>query len=355
MFELFWLPAISAMLSAGAILILRPLATRGGLLDHPGGRKRHEGSTPLVGGIAILIALLVTTAMFVRGSDHYTPLYTGLTLLAVVGLFDDMNGIPPLGKLAFQFTAAILMTSWGEVYLHSLGDLLYKRDVILYAWGIPLTLLAILSVVNAINMMDGMDGLAGGLSLIVFGWFAWLANEVGNLLACRICLLLCGALVGFLLFNMPSPLRRRLVFLGDAGSLLLGYAISWFAVELSQKQYNPGGGHIPPVVMLWVVGLILVDLLAVVLRRAIQGKNPLSADRTHLHHLLLRMGFDTKQAVWFLLVGNFLMGLTGVAAWKLGVPESIMFVALLVFTGIHLLIMQRAWVVIRWVRRMRSR
>jgi UDP-GlcNAc:undecaprenyl-phosphate GlcNAc-1-phosphate transferase len=354
MFELFWLPAISAMLSAGAVLILRPLATRGGLLDHPGGRKRHEGSTPLVGGIAILIAIWVGTAMFVRGYDHYNALFVGLTLLALVGLFDDLNGIPPLSKLAFQFTAAILMTSWGEVYLHSLGDLLNKRDVILYAWGIPLTLLAILSVVNAINMTDGMDGLAGGLSLIVFGWFAWLAHDIGNPGAYRICLLICGAIAGFLLFNMPSPLRRRLVFLGDAGSLLLGYGISWFAVELSQKEYN-AGRHVPPAVMLWVVGLILVDLLAVVLRRAIQGKNPLAADRTHLHHLLLRMGLSSKLAVWFLLIGNFVLGLLGVVAWKQGVPDSIIFAAFLVFTGIHLLIMQRAWIVIRWVRRLRSR
>lgn len=354
MFELFWLPAIAAFLSAGAVLILRPLATRGGLLDHPGGRKRHEGSTPLVGGIAILIAIWISTSMFVRGYDQYTALYVGLTLLGLVGLFDDLNGIPPLGKLAFQFTAAILMTSWGEVYLHSLGDLLDKRDVILYAWGIPLTLLAVLAVVNAINMMDGMDGLAGGLSFIVFGWFAWLANDIGNPGAFRICLLVCGALAGFLLFNMPSPLRRRLVFLGDAGSLLLGYGISWFSVELSQKEYNPGG-HVPPVVMLWVVGLILIDLLAVVLRRAIQGKNPLAADRTHLHHLLLRVGLSSKQAVWFLLTGNFLLGLVGVVAWKQGVRESILFVAFLLLTGLHLLIMKRAWVVIRWVRRFRLR
>ncbi|GJG93494.1 MraY family glycosyltransferase [Cupriavidus pauculus] len=353
MFEFFWLPAISAMLSAGAVLILRPLATRGGLLDHPGGRKRHEGSTPLVGGIAILIALWISSAMFVRGYGQYTPLYIGLTLLAVVGMFDDLNGISPLSKLAFQFFAAILMTSWAEVYLHSLGDLLYKRDVILYAWGIPLTLLATLSVVNALNMTDGMDGLAGGLSFIVFGWFAWLANDIGNPGAFRICLLMCGGIAGFLLFNMPTPLRKRLVFLGDAGSLLLGYGISWFAVELSQKEYNPGG-HVPPAVMLWVVGLILIDLLAVVIRRAVQGKNPLSADRTHLHHLLLRMGFSTKQTVWCLLVGNLLLGLAGVVAWKMGVPESIMFAAFLMLTGIHLLVMQRAWVVIRWVRRIRS-
>ena len=354
MFELFWVPAISAMLSAGAILILRPLATRGGLLDHPGGRKRHEDATPLVGGVAILISLWISTTMFVRGPDHYTPLYVGLTLLAVVGLFDDLKGVSPLNKLAFQFCAAILRTSWGGVYLHSLGDLLSKRDVILFNWGIPLTLLAVLSVVNAMNMTDGMDGLAGGLSLIVFGWFAWLAQDIGNLTGFRICLMLCGAIVGFLLFNMPSPLRRRLVFLGDAGSLLLGYAISWFAVELSQADYNPGR-HVPPVVMLWVVGLILVDLLAVVLRRAIQGKNPLAADRTHLHHVLLRLGLSSNQAVWALLVGNFLFGLAGVISWKMGVPESILFVAFLLFTGLHLLVMRRAWVFIRWARRLRGR
>lgn len=119
------------------------------------------------------------------------------------------------------------------------------------------------------NMMDGLDGLAGGLAFIIFAWLAYLAGEVGSNSAQRLCVVLCGALLGFLVFNMPNQLRgKKRVFLGDAGSLMLGFGIVWFAVELSQMPYN-AGRHVPPVVMLWVVGFLLVDLLSVVTRRLI--------------------------------------------------------------------------------------
>lgn len=355
MFDFFWVPALAFLVCVLCIFLLRPLASAVGLLDRPDARKRHDGDVPLVGGIAITIAVLVASLLFMRTQGYYVALLVGLILLAIIGVMDDLRGLSPLSKLVVQLFAAILMTSWGGVYLISLGDLLGRREIELANWGIPLTLFAAVSVVNAMNMSDGLDGLCGGLALVIFGWFAYLAGEVGNLPAQRICVILCGALAGFLLFNMKNPFRgRKRIFLGDAGSLMLGFCIVWFAVELSQPQYN-NGKHVPPVVMLWILGFVLIDLLAVVIRRAMKGKNPLSADRMHLHHVLLRLNLGPDSIVWMILISNALMGLVGVWAWRAGLSEQVLFVIFLAVTVSHLLVMRSAWRVIRIGRRMLRR
>lgn len=352
MFDFFWVPLMVALVSAVATLTLRPLAERGGLLDRPGGRKRHNGDVPLVGGIAITFSVWVGAIIFMREQGHYVALLGGLTVLAMVGVVDDLKGMTPLTKLGFQIFAAILMTSWGGVFLMSLGDLMGKREIELANWGIPLTLFAVVAVINAMNMMDGLDGLAGGLAFIIFAWFGYLAGEIGSNSAQRLCVVLCGALLGFLLFNMPNPLRgRKRVFLGDAGSLMLGFGIVWFAVELSQPVYN-AGRHVPSVLMLWVAGFLLIDLLAVVTRRMISGRNPLSADRTHLHHVLIRMDLPPVLVVWIILASNALLGLVGVVAWKAGVPDNWLFLGFLLVAVIHLMIMHNAARFLRRGRRL---
>ncbi|WP_316151116.1 MraY family glycosyltransferase [Cupriavidus sp. BIC8F] len=343
MFEYFWIPAFAFAACVIAILLVRPIAVAADLVDRPGGRKRHEGVIPLVGGIGITLALALMSAAFVRPLGIYAALLGGILLLVIVGMMDDLRGVSPMIRLAVQFFAAILMTSWGGVYLTSLGDLLGHREIALADWSIPLTLLAALAVINAMNMSDGLDGLAGGLAFFMFAWFAVIAGDIGNLMAQRICLIFCGAILGFLLFNLPHRLRhnRLRVFLGDAGSLTLGYGIVWFAVQLSQGQYN-GGKSVPPVVLLWVAGFLLIDLLAVVARRVVSGRNPLSADRTHLHHILLRMNSRPGLTVAFILASNVVMGLIGVMGWRAGVPESVLFLAFLVLTAVHLCIMHNA-------------
>lgn len=355
MFDFFWVPIVAAGLCVLVILFLRPLAFKGGLLDRPGGRKRHEGDVPLVGGIAVTIAVWIGLALFLRTQGYYVAFLGGLTILAAAGVLDDLRGMQPTTKLGVELVAGILMTSWGGIYLNSLGDLLGRREIELANWGIPLTLLAVLAVVNAVNMSDGLDGLAGGLALIIFGWMAYLSGEVGNLPAQRILMVLCGALVGFLLFNLRNPFRgSRRVFLGDAGSLMLGFCIVWFSIELSQKQYN-GGQHIPPVVMLWVVGFLLIDFLAVILRRAVKGRNPMLADRTHLHHVLMRLDISSDVSVWIILASNALMGLIGVLAWKYGISEQGSFLLFLLVTLAHILIMRNAWRFIRASKRILRR
>lgn len=355
MFDFFWVPLFSALVCVLAVLLLRPLAFRGGLLDRPGGRKQHSGNVPLIGGIAVTIAVGVSALIFLYSKGYYVSLLAGLIVLALGGMIDDLRGIAPVPKLGIQLFAAILMTSWGNVYLHSLGDIFARREIELLNWGIPLTLFAVVSLVNAMNMIDGLDGLAGGMAFMIFGWMAYLAGEVGNLPAQRMCVIFCGGIFGFLLFNMQNPVRGdRRIFLGDAGSMMIGYGIVWFAVELSQKSYN-GGASVPPVVMLWIVGFLLIDLLAVVARRVIKGRNPLYADRTHMHHILLRLHVSQEAIVWLILGSNMLLGLIGVIAWKQGASEQSLFLGFLILTAGHLMAMRHAWRFIRIGRRVFGR
>ncbi|WKZ85926.1 undecaprenyl/decaprenyl-phosphate alpha-N-acetylglucosaminyl 1-phosphate transferase [Ralstonia pickettii] len=352
MFDFFWVPALAFLLCVITILLLRPFAVVIGLVDRPNVRKRHDGDVPLVGGIAMTVAVTVTAVLFVRVQGSFIPLLAGMALLAMMGVLDDVKNVAPMTKLVVQLCAAILMTSWGGVYLTSLGDLFSRREIELANWGIPLTLFAVVAVVNALNMCDGMDGLAGGLGFVIFAWFAYIAGEIGNGVTQRICVIFCGALIGFLVFNIRNPLRGKLrVFLGDAGSLMLGYAIVWFAVELSQSTPSDSR-HVPPVVMLWVLGFILIDLLAVVLRRMLKGKNPLAADRTHLHHILLRLDLKPESIVWILVFSNSLMGLIGVVGWKTGMSEQGLFLLFLGVTIVHLLVMRNAWRFIRFGRKL---
>lgn len=351
MFDFFWVPLFSLLATVIAVVVLRPVAIVGGLVDRPDSRKRHHGEIPLVGGIAITIAVWAGAMLFMRSQGYYVALLGGLTLLAIVGVIDDMKGMSPVAKLGAQLLAAILMTSWGGIYLGTLGDIFGRREIELGNWGIPLTLFAAVAVINAMNMCDGLDGLAGGLSAVTFAWFAYLAGQVDNGAAQRMCVIFCGAIVGFLLFNMKNPFRGgKKVFLGDAGSLMLGFSIVWFAVLLSQRGYN-ADRQIPPVVMLWVLGFVLIDLFTVVVRRVLKGKNPLAADRTHLHHVLLRLGLGPDAIVWVILVSNTIFGFCGVYGWKAGYSEQTLFILFLGLVLVHLMIMRSAWRLIRVGRR----
>lgn len=338
------------LLTAVLVDFLRPAAVRVGLVDTPGGRKRHAGSVPLVGGIAIMFAFWLSAALFLNIVSPYKPLIAAMVVLLVVGVMDDLRELAPKSKLMHQFIAVVLMTSWGGLYLRDLGDLFGVGSVLLFDWGIPLTLFAAISVINAYNMSDGIDGLAGGWGLISFAAMAFLANEIGAESAARLNLVLTGCVGGFLLFNLRHPWRNRAaVFLGDAGSMTIGFAVVWFAVELTQRG-GVSGSTVPPVVMLWVLGLPLIDMFAVTVRRLAKRRNPLLPDRTHLHHVLLRVGLSDRRIVFWLMVINCVLASIGIVGWQAGVPENVMLLAFCVLIASYLYAARHAWRFSRAIR-----
>jgi UDP-GlcNAc:undecaprenyl-phosphate GlcNAc-1-phosphate transferase len=318
-------PLIATLIAALLIVWLRRPALHIGLVDHPGGRKRHGDSVPLTGGVAITVATIVTLAISAHKMGDYRVLFVSVLVLAAIGVLDDIGEVSPRTKLGAQVLAAVLMTSWGNHFLTNLGDILARGPIELANWAIPLTVFATVAVINGINMFDGLDGLAGGLVLVILGYFAWFAWLLPDANALKLLLVLMGGVLGFLLFNAPHPWRgRRRVFMGDTGALVLGFVIAWFSIDLTHRS-DPAQTPVPPVVMLWVVGVVLFDVFTVTVRRMLRRRDPAAPDRAHLHHLLQRRGFGPTPATLIIVGVNLLLGAVGTLGWLAGVPEHLLF------------------------------
>lgn len=318
-------PLLAAFLAALLIVWLRRPALRIGLVDHPGGRKRHGDTVPLTGGLAIVVAAGVTIALSAHKMGDYHVLAVAALLLTAIGVLDDIGEVSPRTKLGAQVIAAVLMTSWGNHFLTDLGDIMARGPIELHNWGIPLTVFATVAVINGINMFDGLDGLAGGLAFAMLGFFAFFAGHLSDPNGLKLLLVLMGAVGGFLLFNAPHPWRgRRRVFMGDAGSLVLGFVVAWFTIELTHRG-ETSAGAVPPVVMLWVTGVVLFDVFTVTVRRMLRRRDPAAPDRAHLHHLIQRRGYGPAQTVAIIVGANIALGAIGTLGWLAGLPEPVLF------------------------------
>jgi UDP-GlcNAc:undecaprenyl-phosphate GlcNAc-1-phosphate transferase len=324
---------VACLLTALLIVWLRRPAQRFGLLDHAGGRKRHGDSIPLTGGVSLTLGFVAALFFSSQVLLQYSVLFVAMALLFGIGLLDDLGEVSPRGKLAVQVLAALFMTSWANHFLVDLGDLFDRGPFELRNWGIPLTVFATVAVINGFNMLDGIDGLAGGLAFCVLAVFAGFARLLGDANATKLLVVLLGALAGFLLFNMPHRWRgKRRTFMGDTGSLILGFVVAWFSIDLTQRP----GPHVPPVVMLWVVGVVLLDLLTVTLRRVIRRRDPALPDRGHIHHLLLRRGYSAPECLLWLLGANLALSAIGTALWRLGVADAYSLAAFLAIAAAYL-------------------
>lgn len=333
--EKYGLLLYALLLSIGLITVSIKWADRLGWVDRPNARKHHPQPVPLTGGIAMCVAFCLSLPLMPDTPGTYLPLLAGIVLLALVGVYDDLCQIQPSTRFLFQSGAVLIMTLGGHVELLSLGNLLGWGNITLGVMAIPFTLFGVVGVINAFNMMDGVDGLAGGLALIAMGWLLTLnlTAPVPDRLANDALLVLAMVVVGFLCFNLRHPWRvRASVFMGDSGSTMLGFALGWFVVSLSQDCGSQA--VMTPMTAVWILAVPLLDTITVMVRRLGAGQNPFSADRQHLHHLLLHRGYSDGQVTALLLVGALISGAVGVAAYRLQVPE---FVQLYSFLGLFLL------------------
>ena len=339
---------LASLLTALLILWMRHPAHRFGLVDDPGGRKRHGAPVPLTGGISMTVGFFLALGLSLPALGSQLVLLVSVAILALIGVLDDIGEVSPRSKLGVQILAAVLMTSWASHFLVHLGDLFGRGDIALFNWGIPLTVFATVALINGINMLDGLDGLAGGLVFVILSFFAVFASWGGDAASLKILIVLLGALAGFLAFNLPHPLRgQRRTFMGDTGSLVLGFAVAWFSIGLTQGP----GPAVPPVVMLWVTGVVLFDLFTVTIRRILRRRDPAAPDRAHIHHILLRRGLSPARAVALLLGANLALGAIGTLGWAASVPESWLFAG---YIGIALIYFGVFLFPARLLRRKRS-
>ena len=303
-------PLTAFLATIFAIVVLKPIANKVGLLDIPGGRKDHEAATPLMGGIAIYIGLLVGILMLPRATwMAYSSFLTGGFLILAVGVLDDMHDISARIRLLAQLVGLAIMVFWGEVQLHHLGPLFGKGPLTLSWLAIPLTLFGAATVINSMNMMDGIDGLAGSISLLMLTSLFGIAFVSGLPLEAYILGLVIAALVGFLIFNFPLwASKKASVFMGDAGSTLIGFILAWFTIYLSQQPQSIAS----PAIMLWIVAVPIMDLALVFLKRLRHGRSPFKPGNEHLYCVLLSKGLSRVQSTW-VIVGLTLI--TQCVAW----------------------------------------
>ena len=299
---------LGALLTMGITMLLIPLLERRalqlGLLDRPGGRKQHAAPTPRVGGIAMAVAVLAALLLWRQTLTGLGAFLAALPLLLAFGVLDDRRALAPQWKLGGQMLAALLVMHFGGI---SIASVRHVGVWMLPDWlSVPLTLGFIVGVTNAFNLADGLDGLAGGTALLCQAGLLLLALTCGNQQVAFLSVVTAGATLGFLRFN-TYPAR---VFMGDAGSQVLGFSAAIFTLRLTQDLEQPYSAALP----LLLLGVPVIDTLVVMTERVLEGKSPFVADRLHLHHRLLTLGLGHGEAVMLIYV---LQALLLALAWQL--------------------------------------
>ncbi|MCP4043141.1 MAG: undecaprenyl/decaprenyl-phosphate alpha-N-acetylglucosaminyl 1-phosphate transferase [Gammaproteobacteria bacterium] len=331
------------------IRTLIPLALRLGLVDYPDSRKQHQGSVPLIGGLSMFLGFLFAVLSLDVPLGNLRAMFAGAAIVVVVGILDDFNELSTRIRFAAQIGASLLMIYWGGVVLHDMGALgIHGGMAVLGFWSVPLTVFSTVGVINALNMSDGMDGQAGVLSLVAVASLAFIAWQGGGEQEFKVLLVLVSVLLGFLLFNLRLPGRRRaLTFMGDAGSMFLGFVLTWFVVSLSQGEER----IMTPVTSLWILLLPLFDTVGIMFRRMLKGQSPFVADREHFHHTLLHTGHSISK-VLLISLGIALWGAAiGLVGLYDGTAENLLFYSFLALFALYFLGMNHAWKVKRFLGR----
>jgi UDP-GlcNAc:undecaprenyl-phosphate GlcNAc-1-phosphate transferase len=342
--------------TAVLIVLLRPLAISVGLVDIPTSRKSHSGNIPLIGGIAIFIgsltALLIQHKLDSNGLVFVAPIpafFATAFMLLVIGAWDDLRDLPAVTRIIAQIIACLIMIYVGDVVLLDLGSLSLSGSILyLGLLSVPFTIFASLGVINAMNMCDGLDGLSGSLALIALLGFGvanalWGATETQQLIV-----VFSACVISFLMFNLRTLWRPKAwVFLGDAGSMLLGIALSWIAISMSQGDDR----IISPSAALWFLMLPIYDAVSMMVRRLLKRRSPFAADREHLHHIFLLAGFSVGETVTLMTgiaIGGVVIGLGGT---YMGVTDVYMALLFLLGGCLYYWVIRRAWLVMRFLRR----
>ena len=324
---------------------------RFGLIDHPDHRKRHANPTPLTGGLGIFAGFVVALLILGLPMAPYWSLILGMIVLLLTGLADDLIEVSASARLLIQIGVGCLMVYGGGLSVNMLGEVFGPAygPVGLGFFAGPFTVACVVFMVNAINMSDGLDGLAGGSGLFIFALLAlagWMSGASMDLVV--IPMMLALATLGFLVHNLRMPGRERArAFLGDAGSMMMGFAIAWLAVAI----YKDPDSEIQAISMAWILIVPGMDTLALFFRRIHLGKSPFAPDRTHLHHIFRRCGYGVVTTVHLIHLLVVATGLFGILAWQYGWPEWIMFAgAAGVLLG-YQVFLANAHRVLRWHRR----
>lgn len=344
--------SLTFLFSLGFLFFARKVAKKIGLVDKPNSRKRHQGAIPLVGGISVFAG--ITFALILTKS--YQPdrlMYLSCAgILVLVGALDDRFDISVRLRAIVQAIVAIVMMACAGIYLTSFGYVIGPVELNVGPFGYLLTLFAVWAAINAFNMVDGIDGLFGGVSCVSFCALGILMLLKGQDSLAFWCFAMIAATVPYILLNLELLGRRYKVFMGDAGSTMIGFTIIWLLLKTTQ-----GVSHeVHPVTALWIIAIPLMDMVAIMYRRLRKGMSPFTADRQHIHHLMMRAGFSSGQAFLLITLAAALLAMFGVVGEYLTfIPEWGMMLLFLLAFFAYGYCLKHAWRVSRRIRRLKRR
>ena len=333
-----------------AIVILAPLAVRFDLVDKPSARKHHTQAVPLIGGIAIFIAFVVGAliwgdtehaSLVIRDQSALGMLLGCCAFLIITGALDDRYHLGVFLRIASEVLVALAIIELMGLKLVWLGDLIGVGDIQMPpAVSYIFTVVAIFGIMNAFNMLDGIDGLLASLVITtIIGFHLFTATAPG-----LISLFIASALTAFLISNLKlSPLIPK-TFLGDAGSKLLGFVVVCLLLSAASGQVG-GEKLIKPVTALFLVAIPLFDMVFTTLRRVVQKGSPFVADRSHIHHLILNLGFSHRRALVMIIAMNTAATGLGLLLHRLQAPEYYQMGIFLGAFALYSLLISQAWAV----------
>lgn len=346
-----WLTFVAVFIvSFVSLIVMRPVAEKIGLVDKPNFRKRHQGVIPLIGGIALFIGNLAYYALEWEQMRLPILYLSALTILLIIGVLDDRFDISPFLRAGIQACLAGAMIYSG-LSIESLGQLIAPFSLEIGVLGVVLTVFITIGVINAFNMIDGIDGLLAGLSSVSFlglGTLMWLDEQYSLGYWCFGIVLI---LLPYALFNLSVFGAKWKVFMGDSGSTLIGFTIIWILLLSTQGQGHP----ISPITGLWLIAVPLIDMVAIIFRRLRKGKSPFRPDRLHIHHLMMRAGLTSRQALAVITFGAGICAAIGVLGEVYYWNQWAMFIGFIALFFLYSYSIVHAWRITRFIRRHKRR
>ena len=332
------LPAIAQIVAAlvAAMLIsfiatpvVKSLAEKVGAVDVPkDNRRMHKHPIPRMGGLAIFLGFLLSTLVFVPLSTSLRGMLVGGVIIVILGIIDDIHALPAMPKFIVQIVAALIAVLHGNVIEVLSNPNIFSDNPywVLGPWAIPISVIWIVAITNAVNLIDGLDGLAVGVATISSLTMLVIAMLVSDNLVALMMAALAGSCIGFLPYN-HNPAK---IFMGDTGSTFLGFVLATVSIQGLFKFYTIISFAVP----FLMLGLPLFDTCFAILRRISKGQNPMSPDRSHVHHRLIDMGFNQKQAVAILYVISAILGLSAVVLTTSGALKAMVLLCALCLAGL---------------------
>lgn len=323
--EIIFLPfIISAAISLFMTPVAKKLAVKFGAVDIPKDERRvHSKPMPLMGGLAIYFGIFISSLIFLPIDKTLISIIIGGSIILISGVIDDIKGLSPRAKLVFQIIASIVLIL-GDVKIDAITNPFGKSGTLLLLNGfsIPITIFWVVGITNTLNLIDGLDGLAAGVAMIASLSFLFVANKFSYIPIMIMSAIVAGSCIGFLPYNF-NPAK---IFMGDTGALFLGFMLAALSIEGVMKSV----ATIAVVVPIIILGVPIFDTTFAIFRRLLNGKSIAEADKGHLHHRLLNMGYSQKKTVLILYSISAVFGLCAIFIAKANSKRAV-FVAVIVF------------------------